>query len=490
MCAVTDFLSTPHALATTLVNMFSVARFIGRAVAPVTARSVRPSTAPVITTAFRQFSLPSTSAQRDNFFRAGIVEGDKTSVVFETEDRPGALEEVLRLFWKHDISLTRIESKPPTFADSSFAFHVDFTGVPHQPNVQACMRELGEACRSVYVVDPATVPWFPTRMTDIDGFSRKCLDAGAELEADHPGFSDEEYRERRRMIVEAAQTYKFGDALPHVDYTDAEKATWKAVYEKLRGYTLKYAVKEYNDVMQLLEYHIGFTADDIPQLADISDFLHDRTGFTLRPVGGLLSARDFLNGLAFKVFFSTQYIRHHSMPLYTPEPDIVHELLGHAPMFADPDFARFSHEIGLASLGASDEDIKKLATCYWFSVEFGMCRQDGAAKAYGAGLLSSFGELEYACSPTRPAGGVDHFPEYKPWEPEVACFQEYPITCYQPIYFVADSLDDACVRMRDFCNGLRRPFHVSYDAESGSVWVDKTIVREEYKVTLQSGESA
>lgn len=170
--------------------------------------------------------------------------------------------------------------------------------------------------------------------------------------------------------------------------------------------------------------------------------MQQRTGFTIRPVSGLLSSRDFLNGLAFRVFFSTQYLRHSSMPLYTPEPDLVHEFMGHAPMFADPDFADFSQEIGLASLGASDEEVAKLATCYWFSVEFGLVHgafaKSGEYKAFGAGLLSSFGELEYSCSSTRPAGGSMEISKVLPWDPSVAANTKYPITCYQPTYFVAE----------------------------------------------------
>ncbi|KAF9410736.1 hypothetical protein BGZ94_001551 [Podila epigama] len=125
----------------------------------------------------------------------------------------------------------------------------------------------------------------------------------------------------------------------------------------------------------------------IPQFYIVDNESHkDRAGFTLPPVMGLLTSRDFLNGLAFRVFHSTQYIRHHSKPLYTPEPDVCHELLGHVPLFANLDFADFSQEIGLASLGASGSDMRLATILLVFTVEFDLCRQGDELRAYGAGL--------------------------------------------------------------------------------------------------------
>jgi len=160
------------------------------------------------------------------------------------------------------------------------------------------------------------------------------------------------------------------------------------------------------------------------------------------------------------VFHSTQYIRHSSKPLYTPEPDVCHELLGHVPLFADPAFAQFCQEIGLASLGAPDAYVEQLATCFWFTVEFGLCRQDGDLKAYGAGLLSSFGELEYCLSEK---------PELREFEPAKTGLQEYPITEYQPIYYVANSFEEAKEKLKKYAELIPKPFGVRYNAYTQSI---------------------
>ncbi len=171
------------------------------------------------------------------------------------------------------------------------------------------------------------------------------------------------------------------------------------------------------------------------------------------------------------MFFSTQYVRHHSVPFYTPEPDVCHELLGHAPIFADPAFADLSQEIGLASLGASDDDIERLARGYWYAVEFGLLREDGQRKAYGAGVLSSVSELERACG-----GGLPD-EAFQPWDPEAAAREPYSITDLQPRYLVADSLQGARAKLQEFCASLSRPFHARYDAARRRVWVDRAIRR-------------
>ncbi|ESO03610.1 hypothetical protein HELRODRAFT_79745, partial [Helobdella robusta] len=297
-------------------------------------------------------------------------------------------------------------------------------------------------------------PWFPKCIQELDECSNRVLMYGAQLDADHPGFKDEEYRKRRIEFAEIAYNYKHGQPIPRVEYNDLETKTWTTIYTELTKLYPTHACKEYLDNFPLLKKHCGYGPNHIPQLEDISMYLKQRTGFTLRPVAGYLSSRDFLAGLAYRVFYCTQYIRHHSDPFYTPEPDCCHEILGHMPLFLDPNFAEFSQQIGLASLGASEDDVQKLATCYFFTIEFGLCKQDGAIKVYGAGLLSSIGELKHVLTEAAI---------HKALKIEEVCEAECMITTFQNAYFYTDSFDDAKLKLREFARTLERPFDLEYD---------------------------
>ncbi|KAJ2954227.1 hypothetical protein O0L34_g2470 [Tuta absoluta] len=407
-------------------------------------------------------------------------EGERISVMFTLKNQVGGLVRALSVFQDLGINVLHIESRKSVTEVCSADILVDVECDPQR--MEHLKRMLKREVQDFEVVqsqfseefppptplsaaasfDFGEMPWFPRKIADLDR-AQNVLMYGAELDADHPGFKDPVYRKRREQFAAIANNYKYGHPIPKVQYTETEIKTWGIVFRELHKLYQKHACDEYLENWPQLVKYCGYREDNLPQLEDVSAFLKRKTGFQLRPVAGYLSPRDFLSGLAFRVFHCTQYIRHSSDPFYTPEPDCCHELLGHMPLLANPSFAQFSQELGLASLGASDEDIDKLATLYFFTVEFGLCRQiDGSFRVYGAGLLSSVAELQHALN--TPA-------KIKRFDPDVTVSEECIITSYQNAYYYTDSFEEAKEKMRAFAESIQRPFGVRYNPYTQSVEV-------------------
>jgi phenylalanine-4-hydroxylase len=180
--------------------------------------------------------------------------------------------------------------------------------------------------------------------------------------------------------------------------------------------------------------------DHIPQLAEVSARVEEISGFRLEPVAGLVEPRVFLESLAAGVFLCAQYIRHHSTPHYTPEPDVVHELLGHAVWLASERMAELNRLFGEAVRRTrDDEGFERLARLYWFTIEFGVLREGGYVKAYGTGLLSSAGEL-----------AAMHDAELRPLNLDAASRLDFDPTKYQPVLFCADSFEAIYESLRSY----------------------------------------
>ncbi|XP_034733065.1 tryptophan 5-hydroxylase 1-like [Etheostoma cragini] len=390
------------------------------------------------------------------------------TIIFSLKNEVGGLVKALRLFQEKHVNLVHIESRKSKRRNSDFEIFVDCATDHEQlTELTQLLRKHTDIveitpCQDSNLPDDdmARVPWFPKKISDLDLSANRVLMYGSELDADHPGFQDNIYRKRRKYFADLAMSYKIGDPILRIDFTAEEVRTWGVVFRELNTLYPSHACREYLNNLPLLTKHCNYSQDNIPQLEDVSHFLKERSGFIIRPVAGYLSPRDFLAGLAFRVFHCTQYVRHSSEPLYTPEPDTCHELLGHVPLLAEPSFAQFSQELGLASLGASDDAVQKLATCYFFTVEFGLCKQDGKLRAYGAGLLSSISELKHALS-----GKANILP----FDPVVTCNQECKITTFQDVYFVSESFEEAKNKMREFAKTIWRPFTVRYDPYTQSV---------------------
>jgi phenylalanine-4-hydroxylase len=244
------------------------------------------------------------------------------------------------------------------------------------------------------------------------------------LDQDHPGFRDAEYRARRNAIAKLALDWRWGQPVPRVGYTDVENGVWTTAVEKLVPLHHELACREY------LQYWpaLAFPTDRIPELADVNVLLSRISGFNLVPVAGLVTPRVFMSRLADGVFLSTQYMRHHSVPLYTPEPDIIHELIGHAALLAAPEFARMNRLFGEASKRADEPAMKALLNVYWYVMEFGLVREEGQLRIIGSGLLSSFGEM----------GHVKAEAEKVPFDLARVSATGYDPTVYQRTLFVGE----------------------------------------------------
>jgi phenylalanine-4-hydroxylase len=260
-----------------------------------------------------------------------------------------------------------------------------------------------------------------------------------ELDQDHPGFSDHVYRRRRNDIAALAYGYRSDGPLPSVDYHPVEHAVWRTVWDKLGSLHEARACRAYLEGTARFD----FPRDRIPSFAEVNAALSELEGFHLAPVAGLVMPVTFLEQLANRRFLATQYMRHHSQPLYTPEPDVVHEYIGHVGALSQPELAELNVAFGEATRRASTHAdqaagqaaVERLIRVYWYTLEFGLLVEDGDTKVYGAGILSSFGEL----------ASFESRADLRPWDLDAIAHVDYDPTDYQRVLFVAPSFG----RMRD-----------------------------------------
>jgi phenylalanine-4-hydroxylase len=260
-------------------------------------------------------------------------------------------------------------------------------------------------------------------------FSMASIGYGGIEQTDYPGATDPVYRQRRQQIVDLAQNR--WPRIPQYSYLPEEEQTWKLISTALKP------LQDQHSCQAFLEgrTHLDLKIEYIPQLDHVSTLLESTTGMMLIPIGGLVDSQFFLSLLAHKSMCCTAYIRHHQHPNFTPEPDIIHELWGHAPMFMLPAFVEFSVYIGeacqLAIQNERQDIIDKLMKLYWFTVEYGLIYENGHVKIFGAGNNAGLQDLRRSIT--------SDFPKKTLSDEIYQCTVDYDEP--QAIFYVADSYE-------------------------------------------------
>lgn len=248
----------------------------------------------------------------------------QAALLLRMRDGMGSLARILKTIDNYKGCVQHLETRPSQLTGVQFDALVKVS--MSRINLLQLIRSLRQSTSfaGVNLVSENNIssktPWFPRHASDLDNCNHLMTKYEPELDMNHPGFADKDYRERRKQIAEIAFAYKYGDPIPSITYKDTENATWQRVFNTVLDLMPKHACREYKIAFGKLQAANIFVPQHIPQLEDVSNFLRKHTGFTLRPAAGLLTARDFLASLAFRVFQSTQYVRHANSPFHTPEP--------------------------------------------------------------------------------------------------------------------------------------------------------------------------
>ena len=252
-----------------------------------------------------------------------------------------------------------------------------------------------------------------------------------ELELDPltPGLDDPEYVARRRYLFDLCRRHRLENlGPPIVEYLPEETRVWREVSPKLDELHVKYA----SEIYLKAKRDLAINTQEVPQLRHVSERLERETNMRLIPAEGSLPYRTFYESIAGRGFPVTQYIRHASHPEFTPEPDMIHDCLGHCPPIMNQDYAELLTLIGKAAATTDrGEHVLLLKRFSWFSVEFGLIEEHGETKVFGAGILSSTGEIPNALFSTDVTR--------RPFLTDVVTATDYDPTYMQNQLFVAPS---------------------------------------------------